>query len=96
MIKLGPLFCVTGLSVVLPTNLFAQSIVVAQVNPIPFNCTSEVAELKTVIANERFDEYTNKQVQALIQDVEKALANKAESACAEDVQKLKHILHLDH
>ena len=60
MIKLGPLFCVTGLSVVLPTNLFAQSIVVAQVNPIPFNCTSEVAELKSVIVNERFDEYTNK------------------------------------
>ena len=90
MMKLAHVLSVSCLVTVLPNPLAAQ------VNPVPFNCPSEVADLKTVIANERFDEYTNKQVQALIQDVEKALANKAEAACLDDVQKLKHILHLDH
>jgi len=73
-----------------------QSALMAQVSPMPFNCALEVAEIKTVIANERFDEYTLKQLQSLMQDVEKALASKADTACVEDVAKLKHILHLDH
>lgn len=94
-IKLSCALLVGGLLVLAPKSVMAQANPTAS-NPMTFNCALEVAEIKTVIANERFDDYTLKQVQALMQDVDKALAAKAESACAEDVAKLKHILHLDH
>jgi hypothetical protein len=72
-------------------NLVSSLPVYAQVS-----CANEVQDIKLIIANERFDDYTQKQIDALVDDLEKALSGKNEFQCVKDVQKLKHILHLDH